>query len=98
MRFDQTGVLHQVLARKIRILRVSRGWSQEVLAELCGLHRNYIGYVERAQVNIGLTNLEKIARAFGLPAYALLKDESLSLLKEWHRVEEDAAAYELAWI
>jgi len=51
------------IAMKIRVLRISRGWSQETLAELADLHRNYIGHVERAEVNIGIKNLDKIAKA-----------------------------------
>jgi len=51
------------IAMKIRILRISRGWSQETLAALADLHRNYIGHVERAEVNIGIKNMERIARA-----------------------------------
>ena len=58
--------LRHNLARTLRWLRFTRGWSQEVLAELSGLHRNYIGQLERQHSNIGLANLEKIAHAFGL--------------------------------
>lgn len=47
----------------MRLLRTSRGWSQEVLAELSGLNRSYIGAVERAEHNIGLDNIERIACA-----------------------------------
>ena len=50
----------------MRALRHAHGWSQEVLAELAGLHRNYIGHVERGEVTPGLTNLEALARAFDL--------------------------------
>ena len=69
--------IHRHLAKKIRLLRAERGWSQEVLAELAGLHRNYIGHVERMEVNVGLANLEKIARAFEIPVHELLKMEIL---------------------
>jgi hypothetical protein len=51
------------LARQVRLLRTNRGWSQEVLAELSGLNRSYIGAVERAEHNIGLDNIERIAGA-----------------------------------
>jgi len=47
----------------VRLLRTSHGWSQEVLAELSGLNRSYIGAVERAEHNIGLDNIERIAAA-----------------------------------
>jgi len=39
------------LAQKLRFLRFTRGWSQEVLAELAGLHRTYISQIERGQVS-----------------------------------------------
>ena len=39
------------LAQKMRFLRFTRGWSQEVLAELAGLHRTYISQIERGQVS-----------------------------------------------
>ncbi|MCO6412324.1 MAG: helix-turn-helix transcriptional regulator [Thiogranum sp.] len=51
------------LAQRVRLLRTNRGWSQEVLAELSGLNRSYIGAVERAEHNIGLDNIERIAEA-----------------------------------
>jgi transcriptional regulator with XRE-family HTH domain len=41
------------------------GISQERLGELAKVHRTYIGMIERAEKNITLTNMEKIARALG---------------------------------
>lgn len=50
----------------IRRLRQERNWSQESFAELCGLHPNYIGGIERGERNVAIDNIEKISRAFGL--------------------------------
>jgi len=47
----------------IRKFRRKRGWSQEQLAFEADLHRAYIGQIERGEKNIGLQNLEKIAKA-----------------------------------
>ncbi len=74
--FSSVGVKQQ-LGKRIRQLRMSRGWSQEVLAELAGLHRNYIGHVERVEVNAGLMNLEKIAQAFEISVQELLNMDDL---------------------
>ena len=67
--------LLRAIAGRIRVLRAQRGWSQEVFAELCGLNRNYIGHVERAEVNVGLENLDKLAFGFGLSLRDLLDPE-----------------------
>ena len=74
--FSSVGVKQQ-LGKRIRLLRNDRGWSQEVLAELAGLHRNYIGHVERVEVNAGLVNLEKIAQAFEISVHELLNMDNL---------------------
>jgi transcriptional regulator with XRE-family HTH domain len=57
---------------KIREVRTERGLSQEELAALADLHRAYIGQVERGEKNIGIVNLEKIAKALGVNARDLL--------------------------
>ena len=63
------------LAQRVRLLRTNRGWSQEVLAELSGLNRSYIGAVERAEHNIGLDNIERISLALETSIPALLDGE-----------------------
>lgn len=62
--YGRDEALIQQLALRVKILRVSRGWSQEVLALLANLPRNCIGHIERGKVNSGLTNIGKLARAF----------------------------------
>jgi transcriptional regulator with XRE-family HTH domain len=64
--------LRAVFAENLRRHRTRRGLSQEGLAELTGLHRTYIGSVERAERNISIDNIERIARALGVAAADLL--------------------------
>jgi len=51
------------VGQNIRKIRKSRGLSQEALANLAGVHRTYIGIIERAERNITLASLEKISKA-----------------------------------
>jgi len=55
--------INKKVGLKIRKLREKKGWSQEQLAFETGCHRAYIGQIERGEKNIGLKNLEKIAKA-----------------------------------
>ena len=50
----------------VKRLRAQKGWSQEDLAAKCGLHRTYIGSIERGGRNVSLLNIEKIAKALGI--------------------------------
>ena len=56
----------------ITLLREKQGLTQEKLAELAGLHRAYIGQIERGEKNIGLKNLEKIAKALDVEVHVIL--------------------------
>ena len=67
--------LRTVLARNIRLRRSALGISQEALADLCGLHRTYVGAVERCERNISIDNIEKLATALGVSAPALLSSD-----------------------
>jgi len=53
--------LHRRLAENVATRRRSLGISQEELADRCGLHRTYIGGIERAERNISLATLEQLA-------------------------------------
>jgi len=68
--------LLKVIGKNIRNYRQKAGLSQERLAELCGLHRTYVGAVERGERNISVLNLGKIAIALKIDPYMLLKEYS----------------------
>ena len=61
------------LGLKIRIERQKRKTSQEKLAELSGLNRNFVGMIERGETNVTVKNLENIANALDLPIQELFK-------------------------
>ncbi|MEK7534094.1 MAG: helix-turn-helix transcriptional regulator [Patescibacteria group bacterium] len=60
---------------KVRQERLKRNLSQEEFAELVGLHRTYIGMVERGEKNITLKNIEKIAKALEISLNELMNLE-----------------------
>lgn len=66
--------LINVFARNLKILRKNAGLSQEELAYRAGLHRTYIGAVERCERNITLKNVERIAIALNVDPVILLTE------------------------
>ena len=67
--------MNRALAENIRRRRASVGLSQEELAARCGVHRTYIGAIERGERNVTLDTVERIAEALGTPALDLLKSQ-----------------------
>ena len=65
-----------IFGKHLRKLRVARGISQEKLAELADLHRNYVGGVERGERNIALLNIVALARALRVKPAKLLDNIS----------------------
>lgn len=63
---------HVAFGRAVRQLRLERGLSQETLGYAAHMHRNYIGGVERGELNPTLTTIEKFAAAFDLKPSQLL--------------------------
>lgn len=55
----------------IRDARVSKGYSQEELADLCGMHRTYLSDIERGIRNVSLENIEKLSIALAIPLSVL---------------------------
>jgi transcriptional regulator with XRE-family HTH domain len=60
------------LSANVKRFRAARGYTQEELAKVCGLRRNYVSNVEQATVNITLANLEALARGLGCTEEELL--------------------------
>ncbi|MCM1339109.1 MAG: helix-turn-helix domain-containing protein [Muribaculaceae bacterium] len=59
------------LGLKIRVERQKQKISQEKLAELANLNRNFVGMIERGETNVTVRNLENIANALNLPVVEL---------------------------
>lgn len=66
--------LKTLTAHNVRTLRQSRGWSQEMLGKLSGIHRNQIGRIERGETVISLTMLERLAQGLGVDPSILVAD------------------------
>jgi transcriptional regulator with XRE-family HTH domain len=62
------------LGLAVRRLRQRAGYSQESFADACGLHRTYMGSVERGERNISLDNIQKIAAALGISLSQLFEE------------------------
>ncbi|OAB33125.1 transcriptional regulator [Paenibacillus macquariensis subsp. defensor] len=75
----------KLVGARIRDIRKSRGLSQEALAEMAGFNQSYIGFIERAERNISMLNLEKIAEALNVGVYELF-----TYLKEQEGLTEES--------
>lgn len=62
----------KALGSKIRKIRKEQGYSQESLADEIGLHRTYIGAIERGEQNVSLDNIVKIAKTLKIKPSQLL--------------------------
>jgi len=68
------GELQKVVGRNLRRYRLERGYSQEAFADVMGVHRTYMGGVERGERNLTLQTLEKIAEVLKVEPISLLRD------------------------
>ena len=68
----QRSQAHVAFGRAVRVSRRDLGLSQEELADRSGMHRTYVGGIERGERNISYANMLRLADALGLPASQLL--------------------------
>ena len=66
----------KVFGTNVRKYRIQRGFSQEKLSELCGLHRTYISDIECWQRNVSLKNIQKLADALEIETYKMFQNWS----------------------
>jgi transcriptional regulator with XRE-family HTH domain len=71
------GDLQHTLGRNLRAYRYARDLSQEDFADVLGVHRTYMGGVERGERNLTLKSVERIARRLDLDPLALLAEQGL---------------------
>jgi transcriptional regulator with XRE-family HTH domain len=64
----------KTFGNRVREERLRLGLSQEAFAEKAGVHRTYVGMIERGEKNITLTNIEKFAKALKVEIGSLLKE------------------------
>jgi transcriptional regulator with XRE-family HTH domain len=66
--------LQEVVGLRVRTLRKAKGFSQEGFAGQCGIHRTFMGSLERGEKNISLETLAKISKGLGITLSELLQD------------------------
>jgi len=64
--------------KRVKALRLRKGWSQEELAKKARVHRTYIGSIERSERNVSLINIERVAKAFEMKPWQLLKFKNIA--------------------
>jgi transcriptional regulator with XRE-family HTH domain len=67
------GLLRE-FGRRVRELRQSQGFSQEAFADKCGVHRTFMGTVERGESNLSFSNIARVATTLGVPLSVLFRD------------------------
>jgi transcriptional regulator with XRE-family HTH domain len=72
---DPSVVFLRRFGRRLKLLRTERGMSQQDLAEAAGMHRTFIGKLERGQTGMNVDRLDDLARALGLTIRGLLPKE-----------------------
>jgi transcriptional regulator with XRE-family HTH domain len=72
-------ILMTAFGNAVRKLRRDRGWSQEEFADHVGVHRTYMGGVERGERNVSLVNIGRISESLEMPLAALMAEVDRAL-------------------
>lgn len=73
---SMTQKARQTFARNLRVARLAKGLSQEDLADIAGLHRTFVGAVERGETNVSVDNIERLADALDVSIQELFREEA----------------------
>ena len=69
-----SNLLLRALGQRIRELRTEQGYSQESFADKCGVHRTFMGTIERGESNLSFQNIAKVATTLGVTLSVLFRD------------------------
>lgn len=69
-----SNLLLKALGQRIRDLRTEQGFSQEAFADKCGVHRTFMGTVERGESNLSFQNIARVATTLGVSLSRLFSD------------------------
>jgi transcriptional regulator with XRE-family HTH domain len=69
-----SNLLLRALGQRIRELRTEQGFSQEAFADKCGVHRTFMGTIERGESNLSFQNIAKVSTTLGVPLSTLFRD------------------------
>jgi len=78
---QETASYLKALGLRIRDIRASRGYSQEKFAAVCGVHRTFMGAIERGESNVSFQNILRIATAAGVSLESLFKGIEIAAKK-----------------
>lgn len=74
MEEELPNLLLKALGQRIRELRSKQGYSQEAFADKCGVHRTFMGTIERGESNLSFQNIFKVATNLGVSLSELFRD------------------------
>ena len=80
----------KALGQRIRELRLKQGYSQEDFADHCGVHRTFMGTIERGETNLSFLNLVKVSEGLGITLSELLSGLEKRAAQPAHRPSQPA--------